>query len=70
MLGLPTKMKILLILARDSGKTEVKLSHSAVFRMKTTVSFEYFVNDCGNTNLAWKLPYELRNDLGLRILRN
>ena len=43
--SLPTKIKILLILAKKSGKTEIKLSPQCVSHMKTRVSFKCFVND-------------------------
>ena len=40
-------MKVLLILAKNSGRTETKLiTRSALFHMKTRVGLQYFVNDC------------------------
>ena len=45
--SLPAKMEILLILAKNSLKTENNFFHGALFHMKTTVSLKYFVNDYG-----------------------
>ena len=42
----PAKMKVLLILAETSRKTEMKLSRSALFHMETRVSLRYFVSYC------------------------
>ena len=36
----PAKMKVLLILAENSGKTEIKLFPCALFHMKTKVSLK------------------------------
>ena len=44
----PVKMKVLLILAENSWKTEMKLSaRSALFHMETRVSLRHFVSYCG-----------------------
>ena len=42
----PAEMEVLLTLAKNFWKTEIKLSRSALFHMKTRVSVKYFVNDC------------------------
>ena len=39
-------MKILLILAKNSGTTEINFSRSALFHMESGVSPKYFVNGC------------------------
>ena len=45
--SVPAKMKILLILPKNSWKTEIKILGCAVFCMKSRVCLKYFVNDCG-----------------------
>ena len=42
--SLPTKMKILLILAKSSSKQKLNLSRT---RLLTRVTLKYFVNVCG-----------------------
>ena len=46
MSSFPTKIKILLILAKTLEKEKLNFSRSALFHMKTRVSIRYFVNDC------------------------
>ena len=43
---LPSKLKILLILAKNSWKTKIKPFRSTLFHKKTRVSLRYLVNDC------------------------
>ena len=42
----PAKMQILLILAKNFWKAEIKHSRIALFCMKTRVSLKHFENDC------------------------
>ena len=42
-------MKILLKLAKNSWKIEIRLFRSALFQMKTRFSLKYLVNDCKST---------------------
>ena len=49
--SLPPKNKILSILPKDSLKTEIELSRSALFYMKTKVFLKYFVRACRNNKL-------------------
>ena len=44
--SLPVKMKILLIIAKNSWKTKNNFSHNALFHTKTRVSLRQLVNDC------------------------
>ena len=44
--SLPPKIKILLMLAKNSWKIEIKTSPISLFHMKTRVCLKYFVNDC------------------------
>ena len=41
-----TKIKILLMLAKNSLNLEIKFSLSALFDMKNRNNLKYFVNDC------------------------
>ena len=44
--SLPPKKKILSILAKDSMKIEIELSHSVLFHMESRVFLKYFVCGC------------------------
>ena len=44
--SLPGKVKVLLILGENSWKKKLKFSRWALFHMKTTVGFKYFVSYC------------------------
>ena len=46
MIGPAANMKILLILAKNSSKTEIKLLPQCAISHITTVSHIYFANDC------------------------
>ena len=47
--SLPTKMNVLLILAKAFEKQKLNFSRGALFHMKTRVRLKYFVGDCSYT---------------------
>ena len=64
-------MKILLILAENSWKTEIKFSRSALFHMKTKVSLKNFVKLV--SKILWMITVTLSQDifkLVINFLRN